>query len=79
MAKATEKRTTAVTITLRNNIIEKVDEEAQNMGTTRSAFVAMCVNQYFKHEEALQLVQKASDLYEQVRQMADSQQVTLFE
>lgn len=73
------RRSLVTTVTLRPEIRKKLDEEAQKLGIDRSGMVALCINQYFRTEEAYNLLNKATDLYEQARQMAEAQQVTLWD
>lgn len=79
-AKKKPNRTNIVTtVTLRPDIRAKLDAEANKLGIDRSGMISLCINQYFRSEEALTLLNKATDLYEKVEKMAEAQQVTLWD
>lgn len=66
----------AVTITLAKSVLERLDKEAEELGIDRSGMVAVCINQYFRSNDALQAIQQASDLMEQATLLRDSAQLT---
>lgn len=67
------------TIGIAPKLMDKIDAEAQNLSLSRSAFITMCVNQYFKNEEALSLLAQARDLYVEAKAIADNAQLSLDE
>ena len=77
--KKPNRRNVVTTVSLRPDVRKKLDEEADRLGIDRTAMISLCINQYFRTEEAYNLLNKATDLYEQARQMAEAQQVTLWD
>ena len=71
-------KTTKVTVTMKNELLARCDEEAESLGMNRSAFVAFCVSQYFKTEEAKELLEKSISMYEQAKAMYDAQGNTYY-
>ena len=69
----------AISIGIANQILDRVDAESKKLGMNRSAFITMCISQYFKNEEALSLLAQAQDLYEKARVMQDNMQVNFYE
>lgn len=52
----------AFTITLAPKLFRRVEDEAEELGMNRSAFIALCVSQYFRNVDALRALQSANDL-----------------
>lgn len=69
----------AISIGIANEILARVDKESKYLGLNRSAFITMCISQYFKNEEALSLLSQAQDLYEKARVMEERQQLSFYE
>lgn len=45
-------------ISLSDEVMNRVDERAEQMGLNRSAFITVAVNNYFLQEEAMRLAQE---------------------
>ena len=69
----------AISIGIANQLLEKVDTSSKELGMNRSAFITMCITQYFKNEEAMSLLAQAKSLYEQARLMEERQQINFYE
>lgn len=69
----------AISIGIANQLLEKVDMSSKELGMNRSAFITMCITQYFKNEEAMSLLAQAKSLYEQARLMEERQQINFYE
>lgn len=67
------------TIGITRDVLAKVDEEADKLGINRSAFITLCINQYFKNEEAISILNRAQSLWEQVQAMQAQEQFTLYD
>ncbi len=73
------KTTGVCSINFKPDLLEKIDKEAKSLSMSRSAFLNMCVNQYFRTEEAKDLLAKASELFEMAKSMQDAQGNTYYQ
>lgn len=70
--------TIPITITLSPALYEQMNSEAESMGLTRSAFVTLCLNQYFKSTEALHAVDKLQEAMAKLQELQDQAQLNIF-
>lgn len=73
---ATLKKTFSVSVS--PSLLEKIDSEAESLGMTRSAFVAMTCSVYFRSIEATNAMNNTSDLIDRLKQMQEKNQATLW-
>lgn len=71
--------TVPITITLSPAIYEQMNQEAEKMGMTRSAFVTLALNQYFKSTQALYAVDQLKELLAKAEQIKDESQISLYQ
>jgi len=64
----TASSTRKFTISLRSDLVEWVDQKAQEMGLSRSGYIAMCVTQY---RNALDVQPKLNGLMESVTSLVN--------
>lgn len=53
-----------INIYLNDTIIDKVDKGAEDIGISRSAFIAVLVSQHFKGQETVSTLSRACDALE---------------
>lgn len=55
-----------VNVSLEESILNKIDEEAKRIGLSRSAFIAVAVNQYFQQMENVNAVSALKEMIDKV-------------
>lgn len=55
-----------VNVSLEESILNKIDEEAKRIGLSRSAFIAVAVNQYFLQMENVNAVSALKEMIDKV-------------
>lgn len=55
-----------VNVSFEENILNKIDEEAKRIGLSRSAFIAVAVNQYFQQMENVNAVSALKEMIDKV-------------
>ena len=55
-----------VNVSFEENILNKIDEEAKRIGLSRSAFIAVAVNQYFQQMENVNAVSTLKEMIDKV-------------
>ena len=68
-----------ISITLSPVIMEKLEKESKKLGMNRSAFIGMCIMQYFNVSEAQSLLQQMNTMMERAEAMRDEAQMNLFQ
>lgn len=74
-----ERNTKQISITMSNMIMEKMETEAKKLGMNRSAFISMCISQYFNLSEAQYMMSQINDLMNRAQAMKDEAQLNLFQ
>lgn len=67
-----------ITVGFTDSLLQKVDNECLELGMSRSAFLAMCINTYFRNQEAMSLLSHANDLMYKAQSMQESMQTNLW-
>ena len=68
-----------VSVGFTDSVLQKMDNECLELGMSRSAFLSMCVNLYFKNQEAMSLLGRANTLLTQAQSMQNEMQTNLWE
>lgn len=55
-----------VNVSFEQSILNKIDEEAKRIGLSRSAFIAVAVNQYFQQMENVNAVSTLKEMIDKV-------------
>lgn len=55
-----------VNVSFEESILNKIDEEAKRIGLSRSAFIAVAVNQYFQQMENVNAVSTLKEMIDKV-------------
>lgn len=74
-----ERTSKQISITISPVVLEKLETESKKLGMNRSAFIGMCVMQYFNVSEAQNLMSQMSTLMEKAQAMKDEAQMNLFQ
>lgn len=53
-----------INVYLNNQVIDKLDKGAEEIGIARSAFLAVIINHYFKGQETVSTLSRACDVIE---------------
>jgi len=67
-AEKNPKKSVKVAVSLRSDLVEWVDQKAQEMGLSRSGYLAMCITQY---KQALEVQPKLNGLMESVTSLVN--------
>ena len=69
---------TNISIGMMPSLIKRIDEEARSLGLSRSAFLAVCANMYFRNQEATEMLSRASDLFQKAQELQAENQLNLW-
>ena len=53
-------------VSLKKQLFDKIEDYADDLGLSRSAFIAFCCSQYIKSQEALEHMEQLKDLMKEV-------------
>lgn len=73
-----KRNTNQFSITMSPAVFQKMEQEAEKLGMNRSAFISMCVSQYFNMSEAQYMLSQMNDLLARAQAMKDEAQFNLF-
>lgn len=68
-----------ISITVTPMILEKMEQECEKLGMNRSAFISMCVSQYFNISETQYVMNQLNTLLDKAQAMKDEAQMNLFQ
>lgn len=78
MANKNRVNTVGTSLSMSKEMFEKVEKECKALGMNRSAFIVLCINQYFKSTEALNAVDQLKSVMAQLQDLHDKDQFSLF-
>lgn len=67
-----------ISVGFTQTLLDKIDSESKSLGVSRSAFIAMAVNTYFRNQEAMSLLSQANNLFEQAQKLQNDAQINLW-
>ena len=69
---------TPFSITMSPTLLKKLDEQCEEYGMNRSAFISMAVTMFLKTEEAKSIIAQTSNVVQTMKEMQDAQQIALW-
>lgn len=65
-------------VTMSPSLVEKIDQQCEEYGMNRSAFIAMAVTMFLKTEEAKNALIQTSTAVQTMKEMQDAHQIALW-